>query len=291
MPQDCHRALQYFPEITEEIHRDMSRPYFEIANLEIPKILDRLPRGLRVLDVGCGSGVHGAELKRIHGHSVVGVDLSVASIDKARTRLDGAHVGDVTKPEQYPFARVERFDVILFSDILEHLGDPSSVLARHLFLLKPGGHVIVSLPNVAIWNVRFGLLFGNFNYQQTGTLDKTHLRFFTWKTTREMFEGVGLVLKRRRITPGLARPFVPLVKSLYSKAGASAEEADSASIMESTPYRLYCRFVYPLESLVCRLWPGLLAFQYVNLCQAVSVPDSVTDLHSDAIDEAVLRHG
>ena len=268
----------------------MSRPYFEIANLEIPKILDRLPQGLRVLDVGCGSGVHGAELKRIHGHSVVGVDLSASSIDKARARLDNAYVGDVTRPEQYPFA-AERFDVILFSDILEHLCDAAGVLSRHLFLLKPGGHVIVSLPNVAIWNVRFGLLFGNFNYQQTGTLDKTHMRFFTWKTTREMLDGAGLILKRRRITPGLARPFVPLVKSLYSRTGASTEEADSASIMESTPYRLYCRFIYPLESLVCRLWPGLLAFQYVNLCQLAPAPGSVTDLHVDAVDDAVLRQG
>ena len=269
----------------------MSRPYFEIANLEIPKILNHLPGGLRVLDVGCGSGVHGAELKRIHGHSVVGVDLSATSIDKARARLDHAFVGDVTRPEQYPFAAVERFDVILFSDILEHLCDPSGVLARHLFLLKPGGHVIVSLPNVAIWNVRFGLLFGNFNYQQTGTLDKTHMRFFTWKTTWEMFEGVGLVLKRRRITPGLARPFVPLVKSLYGKAGATTQEADSASIMESAPYRFYCRFIYPLESLVCRLWPGLLAFQYVNLCQPIFIADTLTDPNTDTVDEAVLRHG
>ena len=269
----------------------MSRPYFEIANLEIPKILDRLPKGLRVLDVGCGSGVHGAELKRIHGHSVIGVDLSASSIDKARTRLDDAYVGDVTRPEQYPFARVERFDVILFSDILEHLCDPAGVLARHLFLLKSDGHVIVSLPNVAIWNVRFGLLFGNFNYQQTGTLDKTHMRFFTWKTTREMLESAGLVLERRRITPGIARPFVPLVKHLYSKAGASKEEADSASIMESAPYRFYCRFLYPLESLVCRVWPGLLAFQYVNLCQMACPPSLVAGMRSDTVDEPVFRHG
>ena len=40
----------------------MNRPYFEIANPEIFKIIEDLPRGLQVLDVGCGSGVHGAEL-------------------------------------------------------------------------------------------------------------------------------------------------------------------------------------------------------------------------------------
>jgi ubiquinone/menaquinone biosynthesis C-methylase UbiE len=58
------------------------RPYFEIANPEIPNILESLPRGLSVLDVGCGSGVHGAELNRVHGHRVVGVDLSEQSLSR-----------------------------------------------------------------------------------------------------------------------------------------------------------------------------------------------------------------
>ena len=64
-----------------------NRPYFEIANPEIPEILRGLPQDLDVLDVGCGSGVHGAELKQILNHRVVGVDLSEASILKAKTRL------------------------------------------------------------------------------------------------------------------------------------------------------------------------------------------------------------
>lgn len=268
----------------------MDRPYFEIANLEIPRILDGLPEGLRTLDVGCGSGVHGAELKRIHRHSVVGVDLSAQSIEKARSRLDGAYVADVTRPEDYPFARKERFDLILFSDILEHLMDPAGVLAGHLFLLKPGGHVIVSLPNVAIWNVRLSLLIGNFRYHETGTLDKTHLRFFTWKTTHEMLESAGLTLRRRRTTPGLLRPFVPMVKQVYSKAGAVRKETDSSSIMDSAPYRFYCRFFYPLESLLCRLWPGLLAFQYVSLCQPAATVCEQSGNDSRTADEPVL-HG
>src|ERR1700693_2217423 len=108
-----------------------NRPYFEIANPEIPNILRGLPKGLDVLDVGCGSGVHGAELKRIHGHQVVGVDLSESSIQKAKVRLAEAYVADVTKPELYPFFGRRKFDVIVFSDILEHLYNPSEVLTRH----------------------------------------------------------------------------------------------------------------------------------------------------------------
>src|ERR1700682_4152199 len=170
----------------------MGRPaYFEIANLEIARILQGLPRGLAVLDVGCGSGVHGAELKRLYGHRVSGVDLSDSSIAKARTRIDDAHVADVTRPEDYPFSAPAKFDLIVFSDILEHLYDPKDVLRRHLALLQPGGRLLISTPNIAIWNVRLELLFGRFAYQETGTLDKTHIRFFTQRTIRELARAAG----------------------------------------------------------------------------------------------------
>jgi len=243
------------------------RPYFEIANLEIPVILEALPKGLDVLDVGCGSGVHGAELKRIHEHRVTGVDISEESIRKASSRLAAAHVADITRPEDYPFASGPGFDVILFSDILEHIYDPAAVLRSHLKLLKPGGQVVVSLPNVAIWNVRLELLFGRFRYQDTGTLDRTHIRFFNRRSFRELLASCGLDVERTRITPGILRPFVPLIKRVYGRCSAPGPQANSSSIMESRPYQLYCSLFYPLERLFCQLFPGLLAFQFVALCR------------------------
>ena len=243
-----------------------NRPYFEIANPEIPNILASLPRGLNVLDVGCGSGVHGAELNRIHGHRVVGVDLSEVSIKKAKGRLAEAYVADVTKPFLYPFADRRKFDVIVFSDILEHLYDPSDVLTRHYPLLAPGGQVLISIPNVAIWNVRLELLTGRFEYQDTGTLDRTHIRFFTRRTFYRFAREAGLDIRRRRITPGILRPFVPLIKKVY---GGNGSLPDSSSIMESDPYRFYMKWFYPIERAICRTWPSLLAFQFVVLAEPV----------------------
>jgi SAM-dependent methyltransferase len=240
-----------------------SRPYFEIANPEIPNILEDLPRALSVLDVGCGSGVHGAELKRVHSHRVVGVDLSETSIAKAKSRLAEAYVADVTNPELYPFFGAQRFDVIVFSDILEHLYDPADVLTRHFQLLAPGGRILISLPNVAIWNVRLELLLGRFEYQDTGTLDRTHIRFFTRRTFRRFTQQAGLDVRKCRITPGILRPFVPLIKKVYGKSG----ESDSSSIMESGPYRFYLKWFYPIERAICSLWPSLLAFQFVILAE------------------------
>jgi SAM-dependent methyltransferase len=242
-----------------------SRPYFEIANPEIPAILAALPRGLRVLDVGCGSGVHGAELFRLHGHQVVGVDHSEASIAKATARLAEAYVADVTRPDLYPFQGRRLFDVVLFSDMLEHLADPLDVLMRHYQLLAPGGQILISLPNVAIWDVRLALLLGQFEYGDTGTLDRTHLRFFTRRSFRRFLGEAGLVVSRNRITPGILRPLVPLIKRIYAKGSGNIEQGDSSSIMDSRPYRSYMRWLYPLERQICGLWPGLLAFQFVIL--------------------------
>jgi len=259
----------------------VNRPYFEIANPEIPKIVKDLPRGLQVLDVGCGSGVHGAELKRLFGHQVAGVDLSEASIAKARSRLREAYVADVTNPEVYPFSESREFDLILFSDILEHLYDPADVLARHLFWLAPGGYVLISVPNIAIWSMRLSLLLGRFEYQDTGTLDRTHIRYFTRRTFMRFAREAGLEIRRSRITPGILRPFVPWIKRIYERAGAIDRQIDSPSIMESGPYKFYMKWFYPLERAVCRLWPGLLAFQFIILAVPRVLPlADVTDSRS-----------
>lgn len=250
-----------------------SRPYFEIANPEIPNILAALPRELNVLDVGCGSGVHGAELARIHGHRVVGVDLSAPSIQKAKVRLAEAYVADVTHPELYPFSGKRQFDVILFSDILEHLYDPTDVLTQHFRLLAPGGHILISIPNVAIWNVRLELMTGRFEYQDTGTLDRTHIRFFTRRTFRRFATDAGLGVQWSRITPGILRPFVPLIKKVLGGDGG-ANESDSSSIMDSGSYRLYMKWFYPIERVICRLWPALLAFQFLILAEVSRPPAS-----------------
>ena len=83
------------------------------------------------------------------------------------------------------------YDVVLFGDTLEHLPDPGAVLARLRSRLKPGGALVVSLPNVANWAIRLSLLAGRFRYTDRGILDRTHLRFFTRRTLIELLEGAG----------------------------------------------------------------------------------------------------
>jgi SAM-dependent methyltransferase len=86
--------------------------------------------------------------------------------------------------------------VIILGDVLEHLRDPDATLADVLTLLAPGGRVIVSVPNVAHVDVRLMLLEGRWEYQGTGLLDATHLRWFTKTSLRAMLANAGLVARR-----------------------------------------------------------------------------------------------
>ncbi len=107
-------------------------------------------------------------------------------------------VGDI---ETMEIENLGRFDAIIFGDVLEHLRDPRAVLEKMSALLKPGGKILISLPNIAnIW-VRLNLLFGRFNYSRVGILDESHLRFFTLKTAKQLASDSGLDVVSTSVTP------------------------------------------------------------------------------------------
>ena len=227
--------------------------YFEDVNWGLLRLWGSRT-GLDVLDVGCGFATTSQEIQK-RGNRVVGIESSAEAVAVARKRI-----GEVIEADlQHAGALGGRtFDVIIFADVLEHLAWPVGILRRFSELLKQDGTVIVSLPNVGLWSVRLGLLFGRFAYADTGVLDRTHLRFFTRGSAVAMLREAGLEPLRRMYNPGLMRPFVPLAKRLLG--GSSG---DPASILESKPYQLYLKTAYPIERAVARIWPGMLAFQMI----------------------------
>ncbi len=219
-------------------------------------------RDVEVLDVGCGFATTSAEVEK-RGNRVTGIEMNGDAVAKASARLTSVLQADLRDIGSVSESLGEaRFDVVMFADVLEHLPDPLAVIRGYLHFLRPGGTVIVSLPNVALWSVRLMLLSGKFNYADSGVLDRTHLRFFTRRTARELLAAAGLDVVRTTYNPGLVRPFVPLVKSI-SRGGGEAAEHDPAALLHSSAYRAYLRWIYPIERAVTALAPGLLAFQTV----------------------------
>lgn len=234
--------------------------YFEEINWGLLRIWGNR-KNLDVLDVGCGFATTSGSIQAM-GNRVTGIEA-----DPGAAALAGTRLGRVVRADLMDAVAVdaalgeERFDVLIFADVLEHLAWPALALERYLGRLRPGGRILVSLPNVGLWSVRLGLLCGRWAYADTGVLDRTHLRFFTRASARALLAESGVRVVASTSNPGLARPFIPLVKRLLAPRGGGS--TDPQAIMKSGAYRFYLRWLHPVERALAGLWPGGLAFQVI----------------------------
>lgn len=194
-------------------------------------------RNHEVLDVSCGEGFFAAELAK-QGNSVTGVDAlpepseRAALTDYVSLDLNHGLEGLVERLSG------KRFDRVLLLDILEHLYEPERILQQCHELLGDDGEIIVSVPNVANFSVRLALLFGRFNYTDRGILDRTHLRWYTRKTARELLGGAGYRIVAERFT------VVP-----------------AALALGMSPEGIVFRVINGILGLLTRVMPGLFGYQ------------------------------
>lgn len=155
-------------------------------------MLDLVGHGRDVLDVGCAGGDLARAL-RLRGCRVTGIEYDPVAAEAARPDLEHLVIGDLETMDLAEALGDRRFDAVVLGDVLEHLRDPAAVLRQVPGVLRPGGSVVVSIPNVAHASVRLSLLNGDFTYRSTGLLDETHLRFFTRESVMQLLEQAGLV--------------------------------------------------------------------------------------------------
>ena len=215
-------------------------PWKEIPGSSHAVLLARLARlgdGLSILDVGFGAG-HLARRIRSRCRYLAGIELDPEAAREGSAFFDDPVLDDVVRGLSGPWR--ETFDVVVAADILEHLPEPGRALDLFRPLLRDAGLLLVSLPNVANVTVRLALLLGRFPRTERGILDRTHLRFFTRRSGRELLEAHGFRVVRETPTampvelalPLLGRsPLGPLVR-----AGAA---------------------------LSARAWPGMFGYQFV----------------------------
>src|SRR3954451_11851657 len=147
----CAMAARSMAAPMQESRRVARADAYENPRAELQR---HVPIGARrVLDLGCASGALGAAL-RARGAYVIGVERDPAYAAAARERLDEVVEADLETLEP---AALGRFDVLIAGDVLEHLVDPWTVLARLAHVVEPGGVAIVSLPNVRHWEALFAI--------------------------------------------------------------------------------------------------------------------------------------
>ena len=239
-------------------------PYFEDVNEGIVRCLPEvksLPGATRVLDLGCGHGRLGAELRK-RGYEVFGVEREPAIVQRASEHLNKVITGDLQAPQTILSQfKGMCFDYIIFSDVLEHMVSPLEILSSYLPLLASDGKVVISVPNVANWQTRLALSAGRFTYKATGVLDRTHLRFFTRRSLAALIRSAGLTVVKEDVTPMLSRVILPMVKTVLRRKSDGA--SNPGVILQSPLYSYYMRWVNPVETRIARVCPGLFAFRLI----------------------------
>jgi 2-polyprenyl-3-methyl-5-hydroxy-6-metoxy-1,4-benzoquinol methylase len=142
-----------------------------------------------ILDIGAARGLFGERLKKRQPCSVTGVDMDGELLAVARQRLDEVIPGDIEEVLERKGLGI--FDCIVCGDILEHLSNPWRVVRMLKDHLKKGGLFVASSPNIMNWAILMDQVQGRWDYVPFSILSGTHIRFFTKKTFRELFEGAG----------------------------------------------------------------------------------------------------
>jgi 2-polyprenyl-3-methyl-5-hydroxy-6-metoxy-1,4-benzoquinol methylase len=179
----------------------------------------------RILDIGCAAGVFGAALKARQACHVVGIEVNSLLVEAAAKRLNRVIQADV---EVIPPATLTaEFDCVVCGDVLEHLRDPWSVVAKLAVWLRPGGRLIATLPNVGHWAIVADLLQGRWDLVPFGLLCWGHLRFFTRSGVERLFAGHGLTLE---LLQGLTEEPSPAQEAFLQKAVALLPNVDRESL-------------------------------------------------------------
>jgi 2-polyprenyl-3-methyl-5-hydroxy-6-metoxy-1,4-benzoquinol methylase len=173
-------------------------------------IASLISKGTRVLDIGCGGGQLGAALREKEC-VVDGIDIA---LDRLVFHKDYNLVweGNV---ENFDFNQdLGKYNIIVFSDILEHLASAEPILRKINALLAHGGRIIISLPNVAFFINRWNLILGRWDYTDEGILDRTHLKFFTFSTSKRLIKSTGYQI--HKIVPQMPIIHSPAKRAIFN---------------------------------------------------------------------------
>jgi glycosyltransferase involved in cell wall biosynthesis len=196
----------------------------------------------RVLDAGCFDGRFAALVREL-GHHVTGVD--VVKHDGIGERVDAFVEADLNAP--LPDSLPGDFGVVVAGDILEHVVEPHLLLADLVAQLRPGGELLVSVPNFGHWYPRARVAVGKFDYDQRGPLDRGHVRFFTRMSIERLLNDAGLkILERRTVGTPIDSVVDRPTDSRGGRLVRAATRTDQA-LVRAWPRLFGYQFLYRLE--------------------------------------------
>ncbi len=171
-------------------------------------VLQLISKNKTILDVACYDGTYMMMFKE-QGNRVYGIEASDEAVKRGRDRGLKIKVGDLEKEWDYSDAM---FDVVFMGELIEHIVDTDFVITEAKRVLKSGGSIIITTPNLAAFSKRLLLLWGMNPYQEASFTYPPpavgHLREFTYDLLKGFMEYHGFKLSHFR-TDILSIPYVP----------------------------------------------------------------------------------
>ena len=155
------------------------------------RISKMIPDNSKVLDIGAGNGILAIVLNKEHSNLIIdGIEPNSYAANIARKNYRFFFQGFAH--EFYDIIMNENYDFIVFADVIEHMEDPASYLSDLCSNLSYNTKIVLTIPNIAFGAIRISLLNGAFDYVESGILEKTHLRFFTLKSLKQLVCDIDL---------------------------------------------------------------------------------------------------
>ena len=193
--------------------------------------LQGLPENPSILEIGCACGPTLLKIGELFPHaSLYGVELDQgpAKVASHFANVSACNIEELARPDWQ-----SAFDCIICGDVIEHLLRPQAALRNINHYLKPGGRLLLSVPNIMHISIFAHLLHGRFPYTDSGLLDRTHNKFFTMTELKKLLEDTGFQVEDSN---SLQLPLTSYEKQLLEKltplleAPASPEELKNYQI-------------------------------------------------------------
>jgi 2-polyprenyl-3-methyl-5-hydroxy-6-metoxy-1,4-benzoquinol methylase len=190
-----------------------------------PDLLSLMPIDSKiVIEIGCSAGALAREYKKINPKvNYIGIDIDDNYVKLAEQYCDKTYSLNIESADEQFLRNNLDGDCWIFGDSLEHLNNPWELLKKIRLVIPDNGTIVACIPNAQHWSVQARLCTGIFRYEDSGLMDKTHLRWFTRQTIFELFDDSGFFIEdgKPRIFPEKnSEKFLPAIAAMAVAAGS-----------------------------------------------------------------------
>jgi hypothetical protein len=165
-------------------------PVNEIPNMEVLSLIPKQCE--RIVEVGSSSGALAREYKKLNPNChFTGIEIDPEYAALSKRYCDEVLIGSIESLDEVSFSTLFPSDCWIFADVLEHLVDPWALLQRIRDEISSEMSIVVCLPNAQHWSIQTRINCGQLFYEDSGLLDRTHLRWFSRLTMMDMFRSTG----------------------------------------------------------------------------------------------------